>query len=267
MGKITGIALGKIAKKMRFQDHYLTRRIEVTQEHAYFTWSNPASFLSWFVPPELIVDSYKHDETQLHIVLRDHLGERQEYRMSYVADEGDFLIQLTGGRYFDDPHNHGDSAAFTIRFDEVSSWCEELEEDAKGTFVQLLIRHPSVAAWYAADGCGLHEFWTGCLRAVRRPRTTALTAWGELQPSPPPHTSPAMQHIGPARDGACTPDPPTSAHPLFWSLHAPDKCLKLENHCPVDSAYERANTEPASCNSPPAPEAPPGSAPSLGNSC
>lgn len=153
-------SLLKIAKKIEFRDYYLARRIEATLEHAYITWSNPESFPRWFVPRDLTVVSYEHDETRIRIVLRDHLGEEQEYRLRYTRDESNALIELTGGQYFDDQHEGENAAIFTVRFDELSTRFEELDKDTKVAFVQLLIRHPTVEAWYRADGCGLHELWT-----------------------------------------------------------------------------------------------------------
>ncbi|GJD86901.1 hypothetical protein BHAOGJBA_0399 [Methylobacterium hispanicum] len=169
MSKSPEIVLGKIAKKIEVRDHYLSRRLEASTGHAYLTWRDPESFLHWFVPPQLTVISYEHDAKQNRLVLRDHLGNTSEYRLRYERDELNAVIQLCGGECFGDQRGGEVQSIFTVMFDELSAPCEELSEDAKVTFVQLLIRHPTVAAWYSADGCGLHELWTAAFeRYVQR---------------------------------------------------------------------------------------------------
>lgn len=161
MSKDPIISLAKIAKKMKVRDHYLGRRLETKADDAYRTWRDPNSFLRWFVPPELSVVSYEHDDEQNKIVLQNNLGDQIGYRLRYNRDEPNFIIQLSGGLYFDDQRESENEASFTVKFDELSELCEELGEDVKVTFVQLLIRHPTLAAWYSADALGLHKLWTG----------------------------------------------------------------------------------------------------------
>lgn len=161
MSKDPIISLGKFAKKLEVRDYYLARLVNAPLIDAYNAWGETDTFLRWFVPLELTVASYEHNLTQIKIALRDHIGDTKEYRLLYNIQEHETLIQLTGGRYFEGQRAGENQAVFTIKFDERCLHSEELGEDIKVTFVQLLIRHPKVEDWLTAKDDDLHKLWTG----------------------------------------------------------------------------------------------------------